>query len=64
MADRIEQNTSPDIPNPLRAETILDLRAAQKVVATTHCSPEEYNQCTDIFETERELCKEEAKINL
>ena len=48
------------VPNPIRAETLAEIQIAQERIATTHCSPDSYNTCTEDFEGQREACKQES----
>lgn len=48
------------MPDPVRAETLAEIQIAQKRIATTHCNPDSYNTCTENFEGQREVCKQES----
>lgn len=59
----IPENTSWEqlpIPNPVRADTLAYVWAAQETIATTGCWPEEYNTCTENFELQRQNCRDQS----
>jgi len=61
-----ENNPILDIPavDPIQAETRSTVEAAQSTIATTGCGPDEYNDCTEHFESERQECRNECMSDL
>lgn len=51
---------TPHIPNPVRETTLASLDEGKRIINTTGCTPEIYNNCTEKFESQRDICKKES----
>lgn len=48
------------VPDPVRAETLNDVKAAQNTITITWCDTSKYNECTLNFESQRAECREQS----